>query len=225
MAATDARIIPRKNAAYRLYLEFRDNTGALIGAAATSPDTEVSIDGGSFADCTNEFTDIGTTGCGYIDLTSSEMNGDAVYVKSTCTNTNAKPFTIVLYPQETGDIRVDIDSYKGTDSPAADTAGYPKVTIKSGSGTGELALTSGAVALTAAGNTAVVTELMGTVTENNGSLTFKTIMRVLAAICAGRVTISGPTVTFNTANNAKTRATVTTDANNQRTAVTLDGTD
>jgi hypothetical protein len=32
-------------------------------------------------------------------------------------------------------------------------------------------------------------------------------------------------VTFNTANNAKTRATVVTDSTNQRTSVTLDGTD
>lgn len=119
MAATDARPIPRKNTAYRLYFEYRDNTGALIGAAATTPDTEVSVDGAAFADCTNEFTDIGTTGCGYIDLTSSEMNGDAIYVKSTCANSNAKPFTIVIYPEEAGDIRADMVMVSG-DSTAAD---------------------------------------------------------------------------------------------------------
>lgn len=111
MAASDARPIPRKNTAFRLYLEYRDNTGALIGAAATTPDTEVSIDGAAFADATNEFTGIGTTGCGYIDLTASEMNGDAIYIKSTAANANAKPFTVVLYPEELGDIRVDVQQF------------------------------------------------------------------------------------------------------------------
>jgi len=82
-----------------------------------------------------------------------------------------------------------------------------------------------ASSLTAAANTAIATELMGTVTENNGSLTFKGLMRIVSAIIAGRVSISGSTVTFKTADNAKTRATVTTDSSNQRTAITLDATD
>jgi len=97
--------------------------------------------------------------------------------------------------------------------------------ITSGTGTAQLATTSGNVALTAAGNTAVTTELMGTVTESNGSLTFKTMMRLIGAALFGRVSISGATATFNTADNAQVRITVTTDASNQRTAVTLDGTD
>jgi hypothetical protein len=105
------------------------------------------------------------------------------------------------------------------------TAGYPVITHKVGTGTGEINLSSGGVPLTSAANTAIVTELMGTTTENNGSLTFKTIMRVLTAILAGRVSISGSTVTFRTADNAKVRATVVTDSSNQRTTVTLDGTD
>ena len=43
---------------------------------------------------------------------------------------------------------VNIAQYLGTAVPTADTAGYPKVTIKSGTGTGEVALSSGAVKLT-----------------------------------------------------------------------------
>lgn len=105
------------------------------------------------------------------------------------------------------------------------TAGYPVSTLKVGTGTGEVNLTSGGVPLTAAGNTAVVTELMGTVAENNGSLTVRTILRVLGALLWGRVTISGSTATYRSADNAKVRATIVTDASNQRTTVTLDGTD
>jgi hypothetical protein len=97
--------------------------------------------------------------------------------------------------------------------------------ITNGTGTAQLATTTGNVALTATGNTAVVTELMGTTTENNGSLTFKGLMRILTTVVFGRVSISGSTVTFKTADNAKTRATVVTDSSNQRTTVTLDATD
>jgi hypothetical protein len=43
----------------------------------------------------------------------------------------------------TGVPLVDLNYYKGTATPTADTAGYPKVTIKSGTGTGEVNLSSG----------------------------------------------------------------------------------
>lgn len=114
MASTDAIPLPRKNIAYRLYFEFRDNTGSLI-STVTGADTERSLDGAAFADCTNEFTEIGTSGCGYIDLTTSEMNADAVYIKATCTNTNSRPFTTTIYPQEVGDVRVDLQSIGAAD--------------------------------------------------------------------------------------------------------------
>lgn len=225
MASTDARPVPIKNTAFRAYFDLRLNTGALNTGAA-GLDSEVAKDGGTMTDCTNEATEIATSsGHYYLDLTSTEMNADCVVAQIKSSTTNAVTRTLVIYPQETGDIKVDIQSYLGTASPAADTAGYPKVTIKDGTGTGELDTNAGQVALTAAANTAIVTELMGTTTENNGSLTFKTIMRVLTAILAGRVSISGSTVTFKTADNAKTRATVVTDSSNQRTTVTLDGTD
>jgi hypothetical protein len=105
------------------------------------------------------------------------------------------------------------------------TAGYPVITHKVGTGTGEINLSSGGVPTTAADKTAVVTELMGTTVENNGSLTFKTMMRVAISLLTGRTTVSGSTATYKTADNAKTRATVVTDSSNQRTTVTLDGTD
>jgi hypothetical protein len=105
------------------------------------------------------------------------------------------------------------------------TAGYEVATLKVGTGTGEVNLSSGAVPLTSAANTAIVTELMGTTTENNGSLTFKTIMRALMAVIAGRSSISGSTVTYRTADNAKVRVTATVNSSNERTGQTIDGTD
>lgn len=225
MASTDSIPVPRKNVAYRLTFGLFKSDGTLI-TAASGLDSEVSKDMGTFTDCTNEATEIATSsGVYYLDLTSTEMNADSVTLLVKSSSTGAVPVVISLYPQETGDIKVDMTSWNGTAVASPDTAGYPKVTIKSGTGTGEVNLTSGNVALTSAGNTAVVTELMGTVTENNGSLTFKTLMRILTAVIAGRVSISGSTVTFKSPDNAKTRATVVTDSSNQRTTVTLDGTD
>lgn len=107
MASGDARPVPQKNVAYRVYFEIRKKDGTLITTWA-GMDSEVSKDGGSFTDCTNEATEIGTTGVGYIDLTSTEMNADNVTLKTTVTNTDALPVVIPLYPEEAGDIRVNV---------------------------------------------------------------------------------------------------------------------
>ncbi len=119
MASTDARVIPYKNAAYRATFPILDADGDLV-TGATSLDSEISKDGGTFTDCTNEATEIATSsGMYYLDLTSTEMNADtvAIIVKSG----NGKTTPIVLYPQETGDVRVDVQSISG-DATAADNA-------------------------------------------------------------------------------------------------------
>jgi hypothetical protein len=157
MASTDARPVPQKNVAYRVTFPILDAAGDLVTAAG-SLDSEVSIDAGTFADCTNEATEIATaSGMYYLDLTSGEMNGDtvAIIVKST----GGKTVPVVLYPEEAGDMRADVTHWSGTAVAAVDTAGYPKVTIKDGTGAGEIALTSGAVdsVTTVATATAVTT--------------------------------------------------------------------
>ena len=106
MASTDANPVPAKNAAFRLYFDIRKGDGTLV-TSWTGADSEVSLDGGSFSDCTNEATEIGTTGIGYIDLTSGEMNADSTVYKLTVTNTGALPVVITLYPAEAGDVLKD----------------------------------------------------------------------------------------------------------------------
>ncbi len=120
MAASDARPVPRKNTAFRLYFAIRKSDGTLITTWAGA-DSEVSLDGGSFSDCTNEATEIGTSGCGYIDFTAGEMNADAVVYKLTVTNTDALPLVFTLFPEELGDYRSDVGMISG-DSGAADNA-------------------------------------------------------------------------------------------------------
>jgi hypothetical protein len=95
MASTDAKAIPVKNTALRITFPILDADGDLV-TGASSLDSEVSKDGGTFADCTNEATEIATaSGMYYLDLTSGEMNGDtiAVIVKSG----SGKTTPIVLY--------------------------------------------------------------------------------------------------------------------------------
>lgn len=121
MAATDARPVPRKNEAFRYYFGLRNiSTGALITAWAGA-DSEVSKDGGAFADCTNESTEIGASGCGFIDLTATEMNADAVILKITFTNPSSVPYVVTFFPEESGDYRADVTLISG-DSAAADNA-------------------------------------------------------------------------------------------------------
>jgi hypothetical protein len=53
-------------------------------------------------------------------------------------------------------------------------------------------------------------------------VTLRQALRIILAAVGGKVSISGNTVTFRDANDTKDRITATTDANGQRTAVTLD---
>lgn len=118
MASTDARPVPRKNTAFRVYFPILDADGDPVSAAA-GLDSEVSLDGAAFADCTNEATEIGTSGFYYLDLTSGEMNADAVIVQVKTSTSGAKTTPVVLYPEEAGDIRVNVTQISD-DATAAD---------------------------------------------------------------------------------------------------------
>lgn len=162
MATTDSLPVPRKNVAFRAHFDLRLNTGALNSGAA-GLDSEVSKDDGTFTDCTNEATEVATSsGHYYLDLTSTEMNADSVVVQIKSSTTNAVTRTIILHPQETGDIKVDVTSFGGT--AGTFSGGRPEVNtthvggtlqtardigasvlLSSGTGTGQVTLTSGRV--------------------------------------------------------------------------------
>lgn len=107
MASTDARPIPLKNTAFRVTFPILDADGDLV-TGASGLDSEVSQDGGGFADCTNEATEIGSSGIYYLDLTSGEMNGDCVAVIVKTSTSGAKTVPMVFYPAEDGDVRVNV---------------------------------------------------------------------------------------------------------------------
>jgi len=127
MASTDAKPVPQKNVAYRVTFPILDADGDLV-TGATGLDSEISKDGGTFADCTNEATEIATSsGVYYLDLTSTEMNADTVAIIVKTSSSGAKTTTLVMYPEEAGDIRVNVTQFGGTNGTFA--SGRPETNM------------------------------------------------------------------------------------------------
>lgn len=88
---------PKKNATFTVEFPIYDNDGDPVTAAAAL-DSEVSIDGGAFADCTNEAAEItGGNGIYSLALTAAEMNGDIIAVVTKTTTTDAKTAVNMMY--------------------------------------------------------------------------------------------------------------------------------
>lgn len=107
MSASDSMPVPKKNTAFRLYFTVKDAAGDPV-TAFTAPDSERSLDGAAFADCTNEATFVGR-GQGYIDLTAAEMNTDHTGFWFACTEGDIGE-AISICPEESGDIRTQTTS-------------------------------------------------------------------------------------------------------------------
>ena len=93
-----------------------DADGDFVTGAA-SLDSEVSLDGDTFADCTNEATEIATSsGVYYLLLTAAEMTAQTVTVQVKTSTSGAKTTPIVLYPRAPMTVR--------TATAAGGAAGY-----------------------------------------------------------------------------------------------------
>jgi hypothetical protein len=211
VASTDSRPVPRKNTAFRFYFAIRKNDGTLI-TTWTGMDSEVSLDGAAFSDCTNEATEIGTSGVGYIDFTSGEMNADAVCYKLTVTNTSALPLVVTFFPEEVGDYRADVVQISGDTTAAdnlelaADGTGYNLGggSIVAASVTGAVASVTGAVA-SVTGAVGSVTGAVGSVTGNVGG----NVTGSVGSVATGGITAASFAADAITA--AKIAADVTTE--------------
>lgn len=111
MATSDALPIPIKGVAFRLYFGLYTAAGARI-TSWTGMDSEISKDGGAFTDCTNEATENGTTGRGYIDLTASEMDADHVFLSVYVTNSGFALATgdFHIYPAVSTGLEIPVDA-------------------------------------------------------------------------------------------------------------------
>ena len=82
-----------------------DADGDLV-TGATTPDAEVSKNGDTFADCTNESTEIATSsGVYYLNLTAAEMTADIVTVIAKSATAGMKTTVITLYPRKLVKVR------------------------------------------------------------------------------------------------------------------------
>jgi len=87
----------KKGVATTIVFPIYDDDGDLVTGAADL-DSEVSKDGGTFADCTNEASEIATSSRMYnLDLTAAEMNADIVAVITKTSTANAKTTPTVIY--------------------------------------------------------------------------------------------------------------------------------
>lgn len=93
--ANDAHPFPIYNARYRAIFPLLDADGDPVSPSA--PDTELSQDTGTFADATNEATEIATaSGVVYIDLINTETDCTSLVIKAA--STGAKSTIMTLYP-------------------------------------------------------------------------------------------------------------------------------
>lgn len=127
MAASDALTHPKRATAFRATFEIRDASNNLV-TGATGLDSEVSKDGGSFTDCTNEATEIGSTGIYYLDITSSEFTADQVVVQ-----VKSSGKTVVLIYNLGGNIDVNVTKYGGSNGTFS--SGRPEVNTTHWAGT------------------------------------------------------------------------------------------
>ena len=77
-----------------------DADGDLV-TGATTPDAEISKNGDSFADCTNESVEIAnTSGVYYLLLTGTEMTADVVAVIAKSATAGMKTTVLTFYPRK-----------------------------------------------------------------------------------------------------------------------------
>jgi hypothetical protein len=100
MAAGDVLPFPVYGYNYRVGpFPIFDNDGDLVTGAA-GLDSEVSKNFAAYSDCTNEATEIGSSGMYYLDLTSTEMTAIPVSVIVKTSTTDAKTSPITILPRK-----------------------------------------------------------------------------------------------------------------------------
>lgn len=80
---------------FTLMFPIRDRYGAVQTGCASTADSKISKDGGAFADCTNEITEIGSSGCYQITLEAAELQAACVLYK---VSTSAGAYYATLLP-------------------------------------------------------------------------------------------------------------------------------
>jgi hypothetical protein len=183
MASTDARLFPIKNTAFRVTFPIFDADGDLVTGAA-GLDSEISKDGGTFTDCTNEATEIATnSGMYYLDVTATEGNADCVAIIVKTTTSGAKTTPMVFYPVTLSVAQLGINAVQAGGTVLTGRDLGASVLLSNGTGTGQISLSSGAVLLQAI-QTGVTIPTVTNLTNaaSNGDLTATMKASVTAAV-------------------------------------------
>ena len=89
-----------KNVATYVTFPLKKNDGTLlVGAAGLDSEIDAWADGtapNGFSDCTNEATEIGSTGIYYLSLSQTEMNNDYIVLLIKSSSTGAIPQVILI---------------------------------------------------------------------------------------------------------------------------------
>lgn len=93
-------LVRQKNIATYITFPIVDADGDIV-TGATTPDSEIDTFSDSaapdgFTDCTNEATEIGTTGIYYLSLAQAEMNADYIYIQVKTATSGAKTQHILI---------------------------------------------------------------------------------------------------------------------------------
>lgn len=95
----NATIFPVYGLPYTVVIPVLDADGDPVTSAA-GLDSEISLNGDTPADCTNEATEIGTSGCYYLTLTATETLADIISGVTKTSTSGAKTTPWVLYPRK-----------------------------------------------------------------------------------------------------------------------------
>lgn len=122
-------------------------------------DCKISIDGGNDANTTNLPAAVASTAALWaLTLTAAELTGKLISVRIIDTATKAVEDQALFFQTfghasasivrdvSTDPATANVTQWAGSAVATPDTAGYPKITVKAGTGTGELSLSSGVVA-------------------------------------------------------------------------------
>ncbi len=121
-SASDCHPFPIYNARYRIIFPLLDADGDLV-TGATTPDSELSQDCGTFADATNEMTEIATSsGVYYLDLTAGELDTKSTAIIAKSATAGMKTTVAVLYPVRLPVIRTGTAQAGGASSITLDSS-------------------------------------------------------------------------------------------------------
>ena len=169
---------PKRATAFTWVFPIRDSSGAPVTGVA-GLDSEISKDGGAFADCTNEATEIGSTGFYSLLFTTTEMTADYVTVQVKSTSYPAVG-VFILTAESTWD--------EGVDAKAVLTGGITTASFAAGAidaaaiatdaiGAAELAdgaITAATFAAGAIDAAAIATDAIGAAELADGAITAAT---------------------------------------------------